>query len=146
MSKNTVFPKLKRHTMMPVFNKIKKKKKRSVAREGIYIFGGIDDKGKPKNSLYLIETYSNPWRLSTLTTMGNPPEPRYDHCCYFIEARNFLLVYGGRTDNTLLVSFWDIFVLDLASLNWYSVALADTSEPSIPRYAFQSFYYGSRDS
>lgn len=117
MDQDDIF--LSHHTMCGVFNTQiefvdilnfkdfgdKKKEKNgpmSVYKEGIYIFGGKDQNGKAKDTLYIINTESRKkYSLEKVEPLGKPPKARYGHCMVYLalaaEKQN-LVIYGGRND------------------------------------------------
>jgi N-acetylneuraminic acid mutarotase len=96
---------------------------------GIYIFGGIDEKREPTNSLYILKLGSKPAVWLTPSTLGSPPSPRFLHTMTFIPSINSIAIFGGRVDNLnspSYTSYNDIYLLTLENLTWtYTHALGN---------------------
>lgn len=89
--------------------------------EGIYIFGGRDEKG-PKNSLYILTLKRKPCELKLVEPDGQPPLPRYGHTMNLYPDKNIIIVFGGRNDENYYLSgeayLNDVWVLYLERLTW----------------------------
>jgi N-acetylneuraminic acid mutarotase len=141
MKLSSPLPKIQRHTMVSVYPSKGKGKKRRVklpSKEGIYIFGGTDGDALIYSDLIYLDTREVPWRKSTIATQGSHPGARFDHCCHYVEHRNYLLVYGGKNDYDPRICLADAFYLDLSTLIWCRINLMAESF-AIARYDFQSF-------
>lgn len=121
--------------------------KKQVLLEGLYIFGGLDDKGRSTNNLHIINTSFNPWTFSKYTALGQPPDARCDHCAEHIANSNLLVIYGGRNpgkyEQENKVTLGTLFVLELTMLVWCNVKLSRWTYECVERYSFSSFVIGS---
>ena len=84
--------------------------------EGIYIFGGLDDKYEISNKLYIISIFRKPCIAFKPKIDGIPPEPRYNSKMIFIEDYDFIVITGGTGKNQRV--FNDLMILNIESLNW----------------------------
>ena len=84
--------------------------------EGIYIFGGLDDKYELSNKLYIISIFRKPCIAFKPKIDGIPPEPRYNSKMIFIEDYDFIVITGGTGKNQRV--FNDLMILNIESLNW----------------------------
>jgi hypothetical protein len=66
--------------------------------EGIYLFGGTNQKGEISNKLLVIQLGCRPIKVLEPITMGLPPIARYMHTISYIEEKLILVVCGGRND------------------------------------------------
>jgi hypothetical protein len=71
-----------------------------ILEEGIYFFGGKNQKGKIKNKLVVLRLDENyqPHEWVTPEVKGIPPPPRFHHSMYHYIPLNSLMIYGGRDD------------------------------------------------
>lgn len=87
---------------------------------GIYLFGGVNNKGEPNNTVRLIQPAQKYLVCTILQTTGKTPLPRYQHSMVFFKHNNTLIIFGGKTGspgnpgNVLN----DLHILDLETLNW----------------------------
>lgn len=89
-----------------------------IMKEGIYIFGGKDVNGNPRNDLYLINTETKKrYNLEKLEVLGKKPYARFGHAMVYYAPKQYMIIYGGRND-----SLWgpfgnctisDVFILNL---------------------------------
>lgn len=86
---------------------------------GIYLFGGIDRLGKPKNDLYVLRIKrfkghsDGLFRWTLLTPTGQPPQARYAHSTALVSK--YLVILGGRTNSLTALGGYD--VTEVAALN-----------------------------
>jgi N-acetylneuraminic acid mutarotase len=76
--------------------------------------GGID--GGILNDVYELDLDSYAWSL--LSTIGEKPSPRWDHCAVYNSQDHTMVIFGGRD---LHVAFNDLWVLDLSTLVWQKI-------------------------
>lgn len=117
-------------------------------QSGIFIFGGLDDKNKVNNDLWLLQPdiqknmkYLNAdasfknlkvpklkFKLKKIRSHGQSPCPRYAHAACFI--RDFLCIHGGRNDSVYSelgnIGFNDFHMYDINKNMWVSVCLFNT--------------------
>lgn len=112
-----------------------------IMREGIYIFGGKDLNGNPKNDLYIINTDSTKrYFLEKVEVLGKKPHARYGHTMIYYHPKQYMFIYGGRND--LLwgqcgnCTMSDIQILNLKYLIWIPVTC---SNGDMPRYSMSCF-------
>lgn len=92
---------------------------------GIYLFGGVNNKGEPNNILRLVQPATKYLICVQLPVTGKRPEPRYQHSMVFSKHTNTLIVFGGKTGtpgqsgNVLN----DLHVLDLETLIWAEIVV-----------------------
>ena len=91
--------------------------------EGIYIFGGINEKKNYTNDLFIIKTGKKPCINIKPKIQGKPPEPRIYSKMLFLDNYDFLIIHGGRKINQ---NFCDnIAVLNLENFNWIKPIIDD---------------------
>jgi len=94
-----------------------------ILMEGIYVFGGRDEKG-PKNDLFVLKVGQKPCIWQKPETKGEPPIARYGHTATYYEKKNLLVIFGGRNDHVSGDSevnksyLNDIYILELDKLTW----------------------------
>ncbi|CDW80498.1 kelch motif family protein [Stylonychia lemnae] len=119
--------------------------------EGVYLFGGSDQKGQLKNDVWFIEPYykecqqilaENSFEYLDKPTLtlyakkienykGKPPCPRSQHqASYFREASTnyyYLVIFGGRNDSifaeTQNVALNDICMFNVVTNEWTALAI-----------------------
>ncbi len=96
--------------------------------EGIYVFGGRDEKGA-RNSLHVLKLGQRPCEWIKPDVDGEPPMPRYGHSANFFPKRNYMVVFGGRNDSSGYLN--DLWLLELERLCWIRWDNRDCV-PSIP--------------
>ena len=84
--------------------------------EGIYIFGGLNEKYQLNNKVYLISVCKKPCIVFKPKIDGIPPEPRYNSKMVFIEDYNFIVISGGIGRLQRVLN--DLMILNIESLNW----------------------------
>ena len=90
--------------------------KKKIRYEGIYIFGGINEKKMYCNDLYVIKIGKKPCINIKPKILGKPPEPRIHAKMLFLENYFFIIIHGGILMNQ---NFCDnIAVLNLENFNW----------------------------
>jgi len=108
-----------------IFDPILTESSAHIRHRGIYLFGGVNNKGEPNNILRLIQPAQKYLICVQLATGGKSPEPRYQHSMVFSKHANALVVFGGKTGtpgkcgNVLN----DVHVLDLETLMWAEVVV-----------------------
>jgi hypothetical protein len=100
-----------------------------IAREGIYIFGGLTKNGI-LGSLGVFYKYKTQYFYERLATEGTQPCPRYQHSLSYVESRNLLVVYGGKNEQVIQDGhpssiLNDIYVLTLDVLRWIRVEISN---------------------
>lgn len=73
--------------------------------------------------MYLLLLGRKPLEWIRLKTNGTPPRPRYFHSMNFFERSNFLIIHGGRNDESESSALNDTFIFDLQNLEWIKVEL-----------------------
>ena len=97
--------------------------KKKIRYEGIYIFGGINEKKMYCNDLYVIKTGKKPCTNIKPKISGKPPEPRIHSKMLFIENYFFVIIHGGIQSDQ---NFCDnIAVLNLENFNWIKPIIDD---------------------
>ena len=95
---------------------LQQSKIKKVIYDGVYIFGGINDKKNFVNELYIIKIGQKPCVGIRPKIHGIPPEPRINAKMVFIEEYSFLIIHGGTKANQYFCD--DLVVLNLENLNW----------------------------
>jgi hypothetical protein len=95
---------------------------------GLYIFGGKFKNNQSLNNLTVLKFGTKPLKWIPLETQGEKPTPRYSHSMNHYSDLNLLIIYGGKTDVSIVPKkgslgeiFSDLWVLNLANLNWMKV-------------------------
>ena len=91
--------------------------------EGIYIFGGLNEKKVFKNDIHIIRIGHKPCIHIKPKISGPPPEPRIKAKMLFIENYYFLIIHGGVKINQNICN--DITVLNLENYNWIKPIIPD---------------------
>ncbi|PRP86474.1 hypothetical protein PROFUN_05256 [Planoprotostelium fungivorum] len=81
-------------------------------KRNIFIFGGLDEAGKPLNDLWTFDTGFNKWENQS--QKGKVPSRRYGHST--ICFGDHLYLFGG-TDGKIY--FDDLYRLDMKTLQWH---------------------------
>ena len=89
---------------------------RKLIYEGIYIFGGINDKKIFMNELFIIKIGQKPCVGIKPKIRGIPPEPRINAKMLYIEDYSFLIIHGGTKVSQYFCD--DLVILNLENLNW----------------------------
>ncbi|KRX08367.1 Galactose oxidase/kelch, beta-propeller [Pseudocohnilembus persalinus] len=115
--KNYEIPQFKKgiafHTAMAcykkIFNPAGKKKQHQVKEEGIYIFGGKNQRGKCYNDLYVakLDEKQKIFEWKMIDIQDQKPEPRFGHTMNYLSSSNSLIIYGGKdNDGNFYKDFW----------------------------------------
>ena len=89
---------------------------RKIRYEGIYIFGGINEKKNYTNDVFIIKIGHKPCINLKPKIVGPPPEPRIKAKMLFIDSYYFIVIHGGIKTNQHFCN--DITVLNLENYNW----------------------------
>eukprot|EP01022_Parablepharisma_sp_SALTPOND_P011682 TRINITY_DN1492_c0_g2_i1.p1 TRINITY_DN1492_c0_g2~~TRINITY_DN1492_c0_g2_i1.p1 ORF type:complete len:660 (+),score=34.59 TRINITY_DN1492_c0_g2_i1:57-1982(+) len=116
-----------------------------IALEGIYFFGGKDEKGA-KNTLYVLKIGKKPCEWVTPTIEGPAPLARYGHSMNYYPNRALLIIFGGRNDenycNDVSQAYLnDVWILDLERMKWIQWDQQEQIVP-VPRYSHCSVILG----
>ena len=97
--------------------------KSKIRYEGIYIFGGINEKKMYCNDLFILKTGNRPCINIKPKISGKPPEPRIHAKMLFIENYFFVIIHGGIKINQTFCD--NIAVLNLENYNWIKPIIDD---------------------
>ena len=99
----------------------------------LYLFGGLDNKGKNSNKLYSFDIKSSEWEL--IQTKGNPPDERCYHEMSLINEET-IVVFGGikGTLNNYEIMYNDLFLYNINDKVWVTPKIGGI-QPS-PRMGF----------
>ena len=97
--------------------------KSKIRYEGIYIFGGINEKKMYCNDLFILKTGNRPCINIKPKISGKPPEPRIHAKMLFIENYFFVIIHGGIKINQTFCD--NIVVLNLENYNWIKPIIDD---------------------
>ena len=119
---------------------LQQSKIKKVIYDGVYIFGGVNDKKNFVNDIYIIKIGQKPCVGIRPKIRGIPPEPRINAQMTFIEDYSFLIIHGGTKINQYFCD--DLVVLNLENLNWLrAIKNEDSSFGSLlPRSEHQIFF------
>lgn len=92
-------------------NRVKK-----IKFEGIYIFGGINEKKKYCNDVYVIKICRKPVKIIKARIDGIPPCPRINCQMIYAIEYNMVIIHGGCDENQNLLN--DMIILNMETLNW----------------------------
>ena len=92
-------------------------------KEGIYFFGGKNQKGELQNKLRYFKPVLNGGKIVggnfyTIKAQGAPPAPRFGHTMCHLPVNGAVLIAGGRNDEfasqnkTRFLNDLTIFLLD----------------------------------
>ena len=118
---------------------------RKIRYEGIYIFGGINDKKNYTNDVFIIKIGHKPCINIKPKIAGPPPEPRIKAKMAFIDNYYFVIIHGGVKINQHFCN--DITVLNLENYNWIKPIIADENGEGknlLARIGHQIFFYGEK--
>ena len=87
-----------------------------IKHEGIYIFGGVNEKKIYMNDLHIIRIGHKPCVNFKPKISGPYPEPRIKAKMLFLDNYNFVIIHGGITIKQKFCD--DIVVLNLENFNW----------------------------
>jgi len=120
--------------------------KNKIEYEGIYIFGGRDEKG-PKNRLFILKIGQKPCEWIEPSVEGTAPMARYGHSMNYYPDKNILIMFGGRNDDNFERTgqnyFNDIWILTLDKLRWIQWEKEECGPIPAPRYSHTSVVLGS---
>ena len=118
---------------------------RKIRHEGIYIFGGINDKKNYTNDIFIIKIGHRPCINIKPKIAGPPPEPRIKAKMVFIDNYYFIVIHGGVRINQTFCN--DITVLNLENYNWIKPIINDENGEGnnlIARIEHQIFFHGDK--
>ena len=95
----------------------------NVIIEGVYIFGGQNEKGDLCNIIYIITIGEKPCKVIKPNIDGIPPKPRMSCKMEFIVNYDFIIIHGGTGINNFVYN--DIIILNTQSLNWITPIFDD---------------------
>lgn len=87
--------------------------------EGLYIFGGITNKGDYTNDLFILKLGKSPIVFNKIQTIGAKPAKRASCTLTYYEEMNFVILFGGKGDEC----YNDMFILDIFTFNWIEIHL-----------------------
>ena len=129
----------------PEQNGINKRTNNTRIREkGIYIFGGKSKYSEQNNNLRVIKIGKKPLEFITLKCEGKPPLPRYSTSINFFEDGNFIVIHGGKFDDSYNneSSLNDTFLLELYRLEWLRIDFGDENNNVYRRFNHCSIISG----
>ena len=115
---------------------------RKIRYEGIYIFGGINDKKNYTNDLFIIKIGHKPCVNIKPKIAGIPPEPRIKAKMAFLDNYYFIIIHGGVKINQHFCN--DITVLNLENYNWIRPIISDENNEGknlMARIEHQIFFH-----
>ena len=117
----------------------------NATNSGIWIFGGIDEKGEFKNKLILmqpklIEGTFHAIKFQRVNVLGKPPAPRANHAQLLL--RTYLIIFGGRGPNSGPFIFNDLNIFDLSTFHWARVV--NSGDVPCPRWSHTMANIGAR--
>ena len=118
---------------------------RKIRYEGIYIFGGINDKKNYTNDIHIIKIGHRPCVNIKPKIAGIPPEPRIKAKMAFLDNYYFIIIHGGIKANQHFCN--DITVLNLENYNWIRPIISDENNEGknlIARTEHQIFFHGEK--
>ena len=98
---------------------------KNVKIEGVYMFGGVNDKKKMCNELWIIKTFKKPCVIMKPKINGRPPLPRINCKMIYLTEMNMVIIHGGCGEGQNV--FNDITVLNAENLNWIHPSLEDSN-------------------
>ena len=123
----------------------------NVLIEGVYIFGGQNEKGDLNNNIIIITIGKKPCQVIKPKIDGIPPKPRM--CCKmeFISNYDFVIIHGGIGINNVIYN--DIMILNTQNFNWITPIfdnelnkeLITRTEHSLFFYLDKIYILGGRD-
>ena len=118
---------------------------RKIRYEGIYIFGGINEKKNYTNDIFIIKIGHKPCINIKPKILGPAPEPRIKAKMLFLDNYYFVIIHGGVKINQNFCN--DITVLNLENYNWIKPIIPnENGEPKnlIARIEHQIFFHGDK--
>ena len=133
-----------KHSNLKPFSEItdNSTKNRLMQRDGIYIFGGIDNFRILSSKIYRLKILCNPLIVEEVVTVGNGPSPRQSSSMNYLPKIDSIVIFGGKNKDQY---FCDLFVCGLIKLEWMEVKLMSRYLPT-PRSAFSTSIYSESDS
>eukprot|EP01017_Pseudomicrothorax_dubius_P015171 TRINITY_DN17598_c0_g1_i2.p1 TRINITY_DN17598_c0_g1~~TRINITY_DN17598_c0_g1_i2.p1 ORF type:complete len:632 (-),score=66.75 TRINITY_DN17598_c0_g1_i2:144-2039(-) len=111
--------------------------------EGIYSFGGLNEKGEILDSLRVLKLSNQVWCWETVQASGVPPKSRYHCTMSYFEPKKFLLVIGGRNDRNIeKPCFDDVLLFSLERMSWTEVSTY--GQALQPRYGHCTTIFGNQ--
>ena len=107
---------LSTYTFYSLPDDINDENKTKIKYEGIYLFGGINEKKMYCNDLYVIKTGKRPCLNIKPKISGKPPEARIHGKMLFLEHYFFVIIHGGIKEDQIFCD--NISVLNLENYNW----------------------------
>ena len=98
---------------------------KNVKIEGVYMFGGFNDKKKMCNELWIIKTFKKPCVIMKPKINGRPPLPRINCKMIYLPEMNMVIIHGGCGEGQNV--FNDIIILNAENLNWIHPSIEDSN-------------------
>ena len=118
---------------------------RKIKYEGIYIFGGINEKNNYTNDVFIIKIGHKPCVNLKPKIAGVPPEARIKAKMIFLDNYNFIIIHGGVKTNQHFCN--DIMVLNLENYNWIRPIISDENNEGknlMARIEHQIFFHAEK--
>lgn len=122
--------------------KFKSNSLNKIKEEGIYLFGGMNEKQTIFNTLRILKLGCYPLKWTEPETKGIPPQPRFLHTMNFYKDMNIIIIYGGRNDKLQEAVFSDICVLNVFNLCWSKVSSLGIG--NVPKCSHSAIIVGSK--
>ena len=103
--------------------------------EGLFVFGGRNDKGRATDRLWRFRMFSNPWLLEEVEDLGSGPAARFGHSMSYLSNLHCLVVYGG--ENEVGRIFGNLYLFSLYMGQWIDIKFTSRYKPT-PRTRFAS--------
>ena len=132
---------LSSYTFYSLPDDISDENKSKIRYEGVYLFGGINEKKMYCNDLYIIKIGSRPCINIKPKIAGKPPEPRIHAKMLFLENYFFVIIHGGIQMNQIYCD--NIAVLNLENYNWIKPIIDEergTEDSLIGRIKHEIFF------
>ena len=133
-------------SLYSTIEKPKLKLTKSVSKDGIYCFGGINAKGELNNNLmyFSIDTKTPNW--NRVLTKGSPPAQRYLHTMEYCPELSCLVLFGGRKEKIDLKQkqfcFNDLWLFYIQSSQWQEINFNSNGPEA--RHWHVSWMYGTK--
>ena len=118
---------------------------RKIRYEGVYIFGGINEKKNYTNDIFIIKIGQKPCINIKPKILGPAPEPRIKAKMVFLENYYFIIIHGGIKINQNFCN--EITVLNLENYNWIKPIIPNENGEGnslIARIEHQIFFHGDK--
>ena len=118
---------------------------RKIRYEGVYIFGGINEKKNYTNDIFIIKIGQKPCINIKPKILGPAPEPRIKAKMVFLENYYFIIIHGGIKSDQNFCN--DITVLNLENYNWIKPIIPNENGEGnslIARIEHQIFFHGDK--